>query len=131
MTFAKHLRELMNDYNINATDLAKASGISRASISKFLKGYSKPSDTTLMKLAKGLGCNMQDLTVPEDDLNINEDKNVPIEIAAKLLGKSEQFVRIALQRGTAPFGFATQVSGNRYSYHISPKKLKEYQGVTA
>lgn len=131
MTFAKHLRQLMNDYNINATDLAKTSGISRASISKFLRGYSKPSDTTLTKLAKGLGCNMQDLTVPEDDLNINEDKNVPIEIAAKLLGKSEQFIRIALQRGTAPFGFATKISGNRYSYHISPKKLKEYQGVTA
>jgi len=48
--------------------------------------------------------------------------------AAKMLGKSRQFVRVALQRGIAPFGFAVKLSGERFSYHISPKKLNEYIG---
>jgi hypothetical protein len=47
------------------------------------------------------------------------------------LGKSQQFIRVALQNGTAPFGFATKVSGNHYDYHISPKLLGEYIGGKA
>ena len=52
---------------------------------------------------------------------------VPIGIAAKMLGKSDQFVRTALQAGTAPFGFASKTK-TKWSYHISPIKLKDYVG---
>ena len=52
----------------------------------------------------------------------------PVDQAAKMLGKSRQFVRVALQRGIAPFGFAVKLSGDKFSYHISPKKLAEYIG---
>jgi hypothetical protein len=45
-----------------------------------------------------------------------------------MLGKSRQFIRVSLQRGIAPFGFAVKLSGERFSYHISPKKLEEYIG---
>ena len=71
----------------------------------------------------------------EKDFNQTEEKekgdtylyNVPIKEAARLLNKSEQFVRVSLQQGTAPFGFATKKEGKeKYSYHISPKKLYEY-----
>jgi hypothetical protein len=55
-------------------------------------------------------------------------KNVPVDMAAKMLGKSRQFIRVSLQRGIAPFGFAVKLSGERFSYHISPKKLEEYIG---
>lgn len=33
------------------------------------------------------------------------------------------------QRGIAPFGFAVKLSGEKFSYHISPKKLNEYIGL--
>jgi hypothetical protein len=56
-------------------------------------------------------------------------KNVPIEKAADMLGKSQQFIRIALQKGVAPFGFAVQISNKKWTYHISPKKLEEYIGT--
>ena len=56
---------------------------------------------------------------------------MPVEQAAKMLGKSKQFVRVALQRGIAPFGFAVKVSGDKWSYHISPRKLNEYLGVAS
>lgn len=48
-----------------------------------------------------------------------------VKQAAKLLGKSPQFVRIGLQRGILPFGYAVKMS-SRWTYHISEKKLKEY-----
>jgi len=53
--------------------------------------------------------------------------NVSIKEAASRLGKSEQFVRIGLQRGLLPFGVAVKMS-SKWTYHISPKKLEEYIG---
>lgn len=47
--------------------------------------------------------------------------------AAELLGKSKQFIRIGLQRGVLPFGYAVKMS-SKYTYHISRKKLYEYIG---
>ena len=41
------------------------------------------------------------------------------------MGKSPQFVRLGLQRGAFSFGSAVKVT-SRWSYHISPKKFKEY-----
>ena len=50
-----------------------------------------------------------------------------VKEAAKRLGKSEQFVRIGLQRGILPIGVAIKTS-SRWNYHISKKKLIEYIG---
>lgn len=47
--------------------------------------------------------------------------------AAEQLGKSQQFVRVGLQRGILPFGYAIKMS-SRWTYHISEAKLKEYLG---
>lgn len=46
---------------------------------------------------------------------------------ARLLGKSPQFVRIGLQRGILPFGYAIKMS-SKYTYHISEKQVYEYLG---
>ncbi len=56
-------------------------------------------------------------------------RNVSVAEAARRLGKPEQFVRVALQKERAPFGFAVKVS--KWTYHISPKKLDEYIGCEA
>ena len=47
--------------------------------------------------------------------------------AARRLHKSEQWVRIGLQKGILPFGFAIKTS-SKWSYHISEHKLDEYLG---
>lgn len=44
---------------------------------------------------------------------------------ARLLGKSPQFVRIGLQRGILPFGYAIKMS-SKWTYHISEKQLYKY-----
>jgi len=54
--------------------------------------------------------------------------NISVKEAAKVLGKSEQFVRIGLQRGLLPIGTAVKMS-SIWTYHISPKLLEEYTGV--
>ena len=50
-----------------------------------------------------------------------------VKEAAKLFGKSEQFMRIGLQRGILPFGYAVKMS-SKCTYHISDFKVCEYLG---
>lgn len=54
-------------------------------------------------------------------------RNISVKEAAKLMGKSEMFVRIGLQRGLLPIGTAVKMS-SKYTYYISPKLLEEYIG---
>lgn len=51
-----------------------------------------------------------------------------VKECAELLQKSQQFVRIGLQRGTLPFGYAVKLS-SRWTYHISAHKVHEYLGM--
>ena len=49
--------------------------------------------------------------------------------AAKLMGVSDQFIRIGLQQEKLPFGYAVQTSKNRWTYYISPEKFYEETGI--
>ncbi len=53
--------------------------------------------------------------------------NISVKKAAEILGVSQQFVRIGLQRERLPIGTAVKMS-SRWTYHISPKLLREYVG---
>lgn len=57
-------------------------------------------------------------------------RNLPVTLAAQIMGKSPQFIRIGLQRGILPFGVAmkTSESNEQYDYYISPKLFAEYTG---
>lgn len=57
-------------------------------------------------------------------------KKITIAEAAEIMGVSQQFVRIGLQRGLLPFGFAVSMSGGkRFTYYINPKDFEEYLGL--
>ena len=61
-----------------------------------------------------------------------EKRRITVQDAAKLMGKSEMFIRIGLQRGILPFGTALKIDGkSKYSYHISPKLFEEYLGTVS
>lgn len=53
--------------------------------------------------------------------------SITIKEASKRMKKSEQFIRIGLQRGILPFGVAVK-NKSQYSYYISPKLFEEYVG---
>ena len=48
--------------------------------------------------------------------------------AAELMNVSQQFIRIGLQRGILPFGYAVKTS-SKWTYYISPSKFTEYTGI--
>lgn len=62
-------------------------------------------------------------------------KNVPVSVAAVLMGKDPQYVRIRLQRGlltvhNEPIGNADKMGGRRYNYYIKPPLFMEMTGAT-
>lgn len=57
----------------------------------------------------------------------NEKNNISIAEAAKHMGKSQQFVRIGLQRDKFPFGTAIKMS-SKWTYYINPQQFENYIG---
>lgn len=55
------------------------------------------------------------------------ERTLTVAQVAALLGKTEQFVRIGLQRGILPFGHAVDM-GKEYSYVIYTKRFEEWTG---
>ena len=128
MSFASNLKNKMNELEMKPVELAREINKNKSSISQYLSGKNIPKQDVKESIAKALRCTVEDLEKEvEQDLNINSCNNVPIWKAAMLLHKSEEFIRVSLQMGTAPFGFAAKKK-SKWSYHISPKKLKEYIG---
>lgn len=54
------------------------------------------------------------------------NEKITVKQAAEQLGKSEQFIRMGLQRGILPFGYAFVGSGKRWTYYINEADLKKY-----
>lgn len=65
----------------------------------------------------------------EETYCFNNGRNVPISIVANALGKTPQFIRLALQQNILPIGYAIKLPGSsKFTYYVSPKKLYEYSG---
>jgi transcriptional regulator with XRE-family HTH domain len=132
--FSQNLKRAMNERNITQSQLADLTGLSKSGISQYLSGKITPNERAKRKLADALDVSVAYLDgktlIDDPTADPHGIKNLPVEQAAKLLGKSKQFVRVSLQLGKAPFGFAVKLTGDKFSYHISPKKFNEYMGVT-
>lgn len=59
-------------------------------------------------------------------------KNITTQEAAAIIGKSPQFVRVAMQQGVLKIGecFKLKKGASQYSYSISPALLAQRQGLT-
>lgn len=55
-------------------------------------------------------------------------KRLSVKKCAELMGVSQQFVRVGLQKGVFPWGHAVKMS-NRWTYWINPVKFSEYTGI--
>lgn len=128
MSFASKLKQAMEEQQMTQAELAVAIGKGKSSVSQYLSGRNKPKLDVQEKIAEVLDCTVDFLNSDEEIAYVDGARNVSVAEAARILGKSPQFVRVALQNGTAPFGFAVKKK-TTYSYHISPKKLQEYVGM--
>ena len=124
MSIATNLKKEMICRDISQAQLSERSGVSKASISKYLEGKYKPADEILEKLATGLGCTVEDLQQNTVKL-FKKKENVSVSAAALMLGVNPQTLRLCLQRGLYDFGVATKKTG-RYTYDINASKLYEY-----
>ena len=76
-------------------------------------------NATVEKIARELVSNMQ---VPEFVIG-----GVPTSVAAKVMGKSETYVREGIEQGWLPIGSCPR-NGTRCNPYISPKLFWEYTG---
>lgn len=125
MSFAKRLKQVMDERQVTQAELAARIGKGKSSISQYLSGKNIPKEEVQKQIAEVLDCTLDFLNSEISDDGDIHLKNVPVSECAKMLGISPQSVRIALQTGVAPFGFAVK-NKTVFSYHISPKKLAEY-----
>lgn len=61
-------------------------------------------------------------------------KKILLQLAAELMGKNYNFIRIGLQRGILPIGSAIKTNEGkkygRYTYYISPALFMSYTGYS-
>ena len=136
MTLATRIKRLMAQSGMFQSDLAKAMGWSPMTASRVLNGRRAVKDDELVKLASALGVTPELLIAPCDDSDVHaaaientRNSNLPVTEAAKLMGKDPQYLRVAIQKGIVPFGFALKGTGSRYVYYISRKQFEEYTGI--
>lgn len=61
MAFQDKLKELLTKQNMKAVDLARATGLSEAAISDYLKGKKEPRGRQSISIAKALGVSLDTL----------------------------------------------------------------------
>ena len=127
--FHEMLKQVMKDKGLTASALSAATGIGKSSISQYLSGKNEPPEKKKEVIAEALGLpadyfkNRQILT-EIDDANIN----LPVMTAARLMGKSKEFIYQGLRDGVFPFGYGVKM-GKNWSYYISPVKFTECTGL--
>ena len=101
--FAKRMKQAMVDQGVVQSVLSDRTGIGRSSISQYLSGKNKPGQKHLSAIATALNVAEAWLTGEiEEETTIGKYSNLPVAIAAKLMNKSKQFVRVGLQQGKLP-----------------------------
>ena len=129
MKFNAKLRVLMKDTNATQTQICNMTGISKASMSQYLSGKNEPSEQRKRDIAIALGVQedyFDSFLPPEIEIQKN-CVNLPITMAARLMGKSVQWVAKGLQDGVFPWGYAVHMKD--WSYFISSVKFEEYTGI--
>jgi len=133
-TFAERLKNAMERANMSQTALAEKAGASKGAISQYLSGKNTPGPERVKALADATGTSFDYLmgygAAPIEEAPPSV-KNITVKDAARCMGKSDQFIRIGLQRGLLPFGNAVPGMGDRWNYYINPAKFREYVGTEA
>lgn len=130
MRFSQQLRQLMSELKLSQADISKLTGIGKSSISQYISGKNEPSKKRQKEIAQALGVadDYFDLLLTTT-AKIQSDTviNLPIGVAANLMGKSKAWVAQGLQDGVFPWGYAVKLK--TWSYYISSVKFTEFTGI--
>jgi transcriptional regulator with XRE-family HTH domain len=131
--FNQTLKRALLERGISQKELAASTGLSKSGISQYVSGAVVPPLKTRRRIADAMSVPLSffDGAPASAPGEPPDTRRLGVAEAAARLGKSQQFVRVLLQSGKAPFGVAVRMPGGKYGYHISPKKFDEYVGGPA
>ena len=129
MSFAEKLKALMGELDLSQSKLSDLTGIGKSSISQYLSGKNEPSEDRKKEIARKLGVQEDYFDTFETAATVQHDGvfNLPVTLAAKLMGKSKEWVKQGLRDGVFPWGYAVKLTN--WSYFISSVKFTEYTGI--
>lgn len=129
MSFAEKLKALMKELDLSQSKLSDLTGIGKSSISQYLSGKNEPSKDRKKEIARKLGVQEDYFDTFETAATVQHDGvfNLPVTLAAKLMGKSKEWVKQGLRDGVFPWGYAVKLTN--WSYFISSVKFTEYTGI--
>lgn len=101
MTWQEKVKELMANQKLNQKQLSQKSGITEASVSRYLKGDRKARMDIIINFAKALGVTTEYLLEEDNDLKLNSYTEIATAIArnGKNLSPEEKNRLIALILG--------------------------------
>lgn len=122
--FKEKLRSVMDEHNWSQIYVAGMVGRSVSTISMWLAGKTEPSETRCEDIALALG-------LPVDYFREKPQvqfRRLTVEQTAKVLGTSKDTVKLGLQQGVFPWGYAVQTESG-WTYIINGTKLEQVEGV--
>lgn len=137
MKFSKKLKQAMQELHLNQRQVCGMTGKSKGSVSQYLSGKQIPSEDVQRDIAVSLGLDPDYFTreesalvvMPREVLMDGKIKRLLPEEAAALMGLGKETVRLGLQQGVFPWGYAVKTSEHRWSYFINAKRFAEIEGV--
>ena len=130
--FAGRLKLAMGQARIKQSELAAKIGAPRSAVSQYLSGKNEPGADRLAAIAEATGVTIDFLTGKEESPTAPVRKGWPekitVEMAARCLRKSNQAVRVNIQNGRLPIGRALQGAGSKFTYVITPERLRDEVG---
>lgn len=131
--FKDKLKAVMLELKLNQTKLSDLTGIGKSSISQYLSGKNDPTETRAMEIAVSLGLEPDYFNQEKGAVNLTSSSAIPRltpEQAAKLTGMGKETVRIGLQEGRFPWGYAVKnPSSSQWTYWINAIRFSEVEGI--
>ena len=125
MGFKEKLKTAMDEHHWSQVYVAGMTGWSKAAVSQWLSGREVPSKLKQGLIAEALG-------LPRDYFREEPQtqfRRMTIEQTARVLGTSKDTVKLGLQQGVFPWGYAVQTESG-WTYIINGTKLEQVEGVT-
>lgn len=134
MNFKDALFSLMCELNLNQRQVCGMTGCSKASVSQYLSGKNVPSEQKQREIAESLGVDpeyFKECAEPNKAKIIQKGtmKKMLPEVCAKILGVGKETIRLGLQQGVFPWGYAVQTSPGRWTYIINEQRFIDIEGI--
>ena len=129
MTFSEKLKQLMAETKLTQADVRRMTGIGASSLSQYLSGKNEPYPARKREIAVALGMkeNFFEDAAPEVKIAKNPGASVKVEVIARLMHKSKEWVMQGLRDQVFPWGYAVKMTN--WSYFISPVRFTQETGI--